>query len=295
MHYSKNKYTINKKLIQKTKKRKKTKRNKNYKRKMFGGKTILGQGTHGIISIDPNNENLAIKSYNYDKTFCSNLQDEYKIQEYLHMLILQITQFIYIPYCCCYIVTTNNCQYKMERIFPLTNKKYYVIVNLNMPDIFNKFLHSNNAYEIGYNILSTIFNVDINKLCYELGVLYSYLHYVLFIDGYDCELIYGNNKDNKNQFFFIDYDKVQKFKYELGHIVYRKVDESTIENKILSTEKKFAWFLYSAMASMSLIPSDKLLCNKFINGYKKFIPQKNEFIQNISNNVIDLIYEMNNI
>jgi len=297
MYYRKNTFTKNKKLIIKTK-RNKMKRNKRNKTKrsktiMIGGNNIIGQGTHGIISVDPDNQNIVIKSYSYNKTFCANLQDEYKMQEYLHTSLLPIIQFIYIPYCCCYTITANKCQYKMDRIFPLEDKQYYVVVNLNMPNIFNKFSHSRIAYEIRYNKLFTMFHVDIDKLCYELGILYSYLHYVLFIDGYDCELLYGRNKDNINQFFFIDYDKVQRFKYELGHVVYRKVDETTIENKVLSTETKFAWFLYSAMASMSLIPSDKLLYNTFIAGYKKYIPTQNKFIHNIANKVIELIYEMN--
>ena len=44
-------------------------------------------------------------------------------------------------------------------------------------------------------------NCDISnpeELSFEIGRLFSYLHYVLRLDGYDCELVLGHGSDNKN-------------------------------------------------------------------------------------------------
>jgi hypothetical protein len=255
------------------------------------GNLKIGQGTHGIIYVDIDNPYLVTKSYKYDKTFCANLLDEYKIQQMIQKSYTD--QFIRIPKCCCYKITNDKCQYKMERIFPLKDKSYYAIVNINLPNVCRKFSHSNYGYEIGYNVLATNYNVNVNKLSYEIGKMFSYLHYELHIDGYDCELLYGRTSEHhdESEFFLIDYDKVQHLVYDLGYITHRKIDENTIDTKYLSSDVKFAWFLYSAMISMSLIPNTTELCNQFIQGYSFYIPKSDEQIQKISKQVIEIILD----
>jgi hypothetical protein len=123
--------------------------------------------------------------------------------------------------------------------------------------------------------------------------MFSYLHYELHIDGYDCELLYGRTSEHhdESEFFLIDYDKVQHVVYDLGYITHRKIDENTIDTKYLSSDVKFAWFLYSAMISMSLIPNTTELCNQFIQGYSFYIPKSDEQIQKISKQVIEIILD----
>lgn len=281
-------FTTKKKLFR-TNKRKTRKRIQ--KMIYTAGNTKIGQGTHGNIYVDIDNPTLVTKSYNYDKTFCANLLDEYKIQKIIQKSYTD--QFIRIPRCCCYTITNDTCQYKMERIFPLKDKSYYAIVNMNLPNVFRKFSHSNYGYEIGYNVLATNYNVNVNKLSYEIGKMFSYLHYVLHIDGYDCELLYGRTSEYhaESEFFLIDYDKVQYVVYDLGYITHRKIDENTVDIKYLSTDTKFAWFLYSAMISMSLIPNTSELCKQFIQGYSFYIPISDEQIQKISKQVIEIILD----
>ena len=133
--YKKNKTFHHKEETFRTNKRKTRKRIQ--KMIYTAGNTKIGQGTHGNIYVDIDNPTLVTKSYNYDKTFCANLLDEYKIQKIIQKSYTD--QFISIPRCCCYTITNDTCQYKMERIFPLKDKSYYAIVNMNLPNVFRKF------------------------------------------------------------------------------------------------------------------------------------------------------------
>jgi GR25 family glycosyltransferase involved in LPS biosynthesis len=162
---------------------------------------------------------------------------------------------------------------------------------MSISNICKKFPHSKYGYEISYNILNTKYNIDINLLAYDIGKMYSYLHFILNIDGYDCELLCGSNSilSSIPYFYLIDFDKVQKFTFELNTIVYRKIDEQIIDTIDLKTNRKFAWFLFTAMSSMSLIPIDTILQKYFINGYKTFIPTTNPLIQEISKEIINII------
>jgi hypothetical protein len=279
----KNSLSISKKL----KKTKQKKRRYRKTRKMIKGGTIIGQGTHGIIKIDETNTNMVVKQFN-NLSFCKELINEYEVQKSLHNELLKTHINIYIPDCCCYIGGNDTCSYMMERIFPLPDKTFYLIINLAMPDINTKFSHSKLGYEVGYNILQNTYNIDISNLSYELGKLYSYLHYVLKIDGYDCELLYGNIK-NENKFILIDFDKVQYFDFNLEFVSYRKLDEQTIDKKPLNTYNRFAWFLFVSLISMSLLPTLPLYKTKFIEGYSTYVNNNNLIMKQIFDLVVENI------
>lgn len=85
-------YTTKKKLF-----RTNTRKTRKRIQKMIytAGNTKIGQGTHGNIYVDIDNPTLVTKSYNYDKTFCANLLDEYKIQKIIQKSYTD--QFIRIP------------------------------------------------------------------------------------------------------------------------------------------------------------------------------------------------------
>jgi hypothetical protein len=147
---------------------------------------------------------------------------------------------------------------------------------------------------LGYNKLDlTNCNISsIQELIYQIGLLFSYLHYVLHIDGYDCELVMGRlDGENKCDIFLIDFDKVSCFEFKLGYIARRKIDESIIEEKKFNTVKKIAWFLFSGIIGMSLLPRDPSLKNIFVDGYSRYIDFVNgdKLVIDVYNDVLGFI------
>ena len=114
---------------------------------------------------------------------------------------------------------------------------------------------------------------SLEELAFEIGQLFSYLHYILHIDGYDSELVLGRlYEENINDIFFIDFDKVSCFDFVLDFVAYRKIDENIMETKVLSNVVKFARFLMSGITGMSLLPRDEKMKNAFLEGYAKYAP-----------------------
>ena len=265
---------------------KKNKSNKRKNNKMKKGGNIIGQGTHGTIEIDKTDNTMVIKKYVKMKANnCKMLQNEFEIQLQLYNAFDEI----YVPNCCCFIETKNECSYKMERIFELETSDFYIIINMtNSSENSIKFAHSKIGHEAGYNFLKNTMNLNVEKLSFNIGKMFSKLHFVLMLDGYDCELLYGKI-NNTNQLCLIDYDKINKFEWKLNQNVYRKIDETTIDNKLLSTISKFAWFLYSAMVSMSLISNDANLKYEFVRGYETYLDKKNQLQIDVFNEIIEII------
>jgi hypothetical protein len=275
---------INKKLNKKKKTRKKTRKHRN--QKMIKGGNIIGQGTHGTITVDTSDMNFVIKSYNkVQMNNCDMLQNEYNIQQQL----FGIFDNIYVPKCCCFVEQSSTCSYKMERIFNLSNLDYFIILNMQYEgDDIKRFIHSSNAYEAGANYLQKITNV--NDMCFSIGKMFSKLHYELCLDGYDCELIYGNIRE-ESRLCLIDFDKINYFEWKLGYKTYRKLDERTIDTKELVSVNKFAWYLFGALISMSLVPKNEDLRNIFITGYSSHVDKNNELQNKVFEEIVNLINE----
>ena len=121
---------------------------------------------------------------------------------------------------------------------------------------------------------------------------YFTLYYVLHIDGYDCELVLGHlAESNKSDIFLIDFDKASYFEFKLGYIARGKIDESIIEEKVFTSEKKIAWFLFSAMTGMGLLPRDANLKRIFMNGYARYLDIDNadEIVVDVYNEVLEFV------
>lgn len=267
---------------------------KTHKTIFGGGVTPLGQGTHGSIYVDKTNTDYVIKAYEIGTTKnCDKLVNEYTTQRLFSEKLFDIGSVIQVPECCCFQQNANMCMYKMKRIYNFPHKDHYVVVNMSSPEHNAKFCHSYTACEIGYMILEKEYGVNVLQLSYLIGRLFSYIHYVLEYDGYDCELLVGGNTEHSeaHEFYFIDFDKVQKINYVLGEEVYRKIDERTVDRKTLNTTDKYAWFLFAAMISMSLVPTDLKFKNAFIKGYSVYIDArhtlKTEILENIKQKIME--------
>lgn len=298
-HFLKSKKTVknndikfNTKKLKLRQSNKKVNKTKKQMYRHFGG-NILGQGTHGTISIDTTNVSSVIKTFT-DISKCKGLQNEYLIQTELASDFISNHFDILVPQCCCYNITERICSYKMTRIYPFPNYTYYLIPNFAQNDIDNIFGHSTIGYEVGINPLINKYKINIEECVFKIGKMFSYLHYVKMLDGYDCEIIIGSLYENQTipNIFLIDFDKIQKFVFELNITVYRKIDEQTIDEKILTNAPKFARFLFGALISMSLLPINSDLKRIFIAGYATYLPSDKYLLQqSVFEQVIILINE----
>lgn len=251
---------------------------KMFNRKMFGGNgKLLSQGTHGKIYVDKNNENFVYKIFDkHTMTNCEKLKNEFDIHNDFQMSINNDENMnFYIPECSNFEENDKYCRYKMERIFGLNPEeevsKYYVINMFDTNDA--TFPHSNNhGIHTGTNTLSFVF--DLNNLSYQIGQLFSKIHFEMNYDGYDCELIYGNVA-GRNVLCLIDFDKVSKIQWTLGYSIYRKIDETTVVTKNIDNIDNLVNVLYTSMSSMSLIPLNEILLDNFLKGYETYINPNN--------------------
>ena len=223
---------------------------------------------------------------NWNTTF-KNLLGTHFEQAGLSIIVPPVSEFIK-------ETAHNKCSYSMDRIFPSTNKHGIIIVNMYEPTANRAFSHSALGIELGSANISwpDYGYTDEANFAYNLGSMFSYLHYVLNMDGYDCEIILGKTKGHSSRAYLIDFDKVSCLKYTVGEIIHRKLDESTYEPKELKTAKKYAMFLFSAMISMSLLPIGALQLS-FIQGYRVYVPatDSNNMKTEIAEHVVQLIQE----
>jgi hypothetical protein len=255
---------------------------------------VIGEGTHGKIYKIKNKSNV-LKVYKNINTKCKEIEvNEYLIHKTIYEESINEDLKIKIPQIYNFNKEEDYCYYEMDEIHKINNE--IIIIDMYYKNIERKFSHSNYGKLKGYNKI--LYNNDItNKynLAYEIGKMFSFLHFKLLIDGYDCELLLGNNNKNENTFYLIDFDKVSRIESfdTFNYTINRKIDESTTEIKNINNPKKLARILFTAMISMSLIPTEEDMKAKFIEGYNFYVnePQKPTFelvVEEINNYKNDL-------
>ena len=288
------------------------------------GNVLIAQGTHGRIYKISNSQVAKVfenRVFNKEcicsrirtscKTTCDHIHHEYLVQKLLYDELMGKTQIkIKIPQPLEYHMDArkHECQIKMEYIHPSsnTNRPNLIgnnnqLIQINMGEPHMDDIMPGVGRFLGINRLD-LSNCDISRpdeLAFELGRLFSYLHYVLRLDGFDCELVLGRGGDNKytnkDNIFFIDFDKVACFEFILGYVVNRKIDENLIEPKTLDSVLKFAWFLLGGITGMSLLPSNSELKDRFQEGYSSYAPDDDNGIAwQVYKKVQELINEKNN-
>lgn len=255
----------------------------------------IGQGTHGTIYTHKHNKGQVIKVFKNDHTRekCNEIKEnEFDIQRKVYNEVKKIESKIIIPKVYRFILENEDCYYNMDRIFPIDGK--LIIVDMYHDNTDQIFSHSNYGRIQSYDKIDfTGCNIeDSLELSFEIGKLFSYLHYVLQYDGYDCELIVGKTHNGENRVFLVDFDKVSSFLFELDYTIYRKLDETSAkEERYIKNEEKLARLLFTAMTSMSLIPKKNYLVENFIYGYGIFLNIENELQKRIFEKVKEIIYE----
>lgn len=273
---------------------------------------LIGYGTHGKIyqinsttviklftNRPPKQNCICLETNQKYNPIYNHIHYEYLIQELIYNSINKQNDIkIKIPKPQHFQLSNDNtmCHYEMDYIQPCMNSS---IAKTNLIQI-DMGLHDKDeviqgvGHFLGYARLDltncTITTVE--ELAYQIGLLFSYLHYVLHIDGFDCELVLGYlADDNDCNIFLIDFDKVSCFEFKLGFVAYRKLDESIIETKTLNTVKRFAWFLFSGITGMSLLPSDPVLKFYFLEGYARYInlAHAEQIVIDVYNEVLQFI------
>lgn len=254
----------------------------NYKGGMFD--KLIGEGTHGKIYTLKNNNRQVVKIYTnrslikkqkslclkikkgYDST-CDELNYEYIIQNIIGTSFRENRLNIVVPTVSDFNILNSNCFYVMDRIFPLEDKILFVDMTIG-----DKLENVNIGKQIGYNHVCRLFSITPNDLSYLIGKMFSLLHFQLKLDGYDCELIIGreNELSVNPLLYLIDFDKVSCFDFNSNQILYRKISEEYVEDKIINSPKKLAYFLFGSLISMSLLPIEAELKHKFLEGYQTY-------------------------
>ena len=285
------------KKLSKIKQKKSINRNTKNKGYKGGRMQLIGEGTHGRIykisntlvrknfSNRPVKQNCICPRIKANCQYlCDHIHYEYLVQQLLYNSLLNTQCKIKIPRTYNFMLSNNNteCDYEMDYIYPpigYNDDKY--LIQIDMGDDNRDEIISGVGRFLSYTKLdlSQCKITSLEELAFEIGQLFSYLHYILHIDGYDSELVLGRlYEENINDIFFIDFDKVSCFDFVLDFVAYRKIDENIMETKVLSNVVKFARFLMSGITGMSLLPRNEKLKNAFLEGYKKYSPVRKDDI-----------------
>ena len=245
--------------------------NRTYKN---GGMKFLAQGTHGIIYELGDKVVKQFKNRPHHKpslctsikssihTQCDEVEYEYRVQQMVHDLLESRHCMIKVPASSSFSVQGDTCQYTMDRIYPLDTHLLFVDMTFQK----GERSQTSTSKQVGYVDMASLLGITPNDLAMLIGELFSALHFLLKVDGYDCELILG-----KGGLYFIDFDKVSCFEFTTNQTLLRKISEEVYDEKIITNYKKLARFLFGSFISMSLLPVDPLLKSYFLLGYKKYM------------------------
>lgn len=261
---------------------------------------VIGQGTHGIIKVK--NARQVVKQFE-NRNNLSSSDYEFIIQEKIYNMVCNCNgnghcnsdYKILIPKPGKFGLVNGWCYYEMDYIYPPFGNNVLVQIDMGEPRVDD--VHPGVGRFLGYENLSlTKCNImSLEELAYEIGKIFSLLHYVMRLDGFDCELVIGQLwsdtlEECKENVFLIDFDKVSVFEFSLGCTVNRKIDQNMVETRVLSSVGKFAWFLFNGLTGMSLLPRDDKLKKMFLAGYASNVGNlKSQLEKDIYNEIVGLI------
>jgi hypothetical protein len=266
----------------KTKTRKLIKKRKT--RKVKGGMKLLTSGTHGhiyekgdqvvkqFLNKDYHHPSLCKRLKDSIDSLCDAVDYEFQVHQMIQQLLETESFLVKVPKASSFRLTELDkkpmCEYAMDRIYPLDD--YLLYVDMTFPEGTREAQNSISR-TLGYTNVAELLQMTPEELAMVVGELFSLLHFKLNVDGYDCELLVGKNGKDDMGIYWIDFDKVSCFTYELGQTLIRKTSESDYEPRTITTYTRLARFLFGALISMSLLPTDPSLKEPFLTGYTKHI------------------------
>lgn len=164
-------------------------------------------------------------------------------------------------------------QYEIQKI--KSPKKELLIIDLINPKRYEK--KSGIGIYCGYEILLQKQYLSLTKnfstlemLIQEVGKLYSYLHFVINIDGYGCKLVLGKI-NNENTLILHDFDQVTSFDFKDDAPILRKIGKDQV-----ISYNELETLLFTAMLNSLVIPNGKLYHKLFLTSYKIYVDFNNK-------------------
>ncbi len=250
-------------------------------RKVKGGMKLLTSGTHGhiyekgdqvvkqFLNKDYHHPSLCKRVKGSIESMCDAVDYEFQVHQMIQQLFDSF--LVKVPKASSFRLTEVDkkpmCEYEMDRIYPLDD--YLLYVDMTFPEGTREAQNSISR-TLGYTNIAELLQMSPEELARVVGEMFSLLHFKLNVDGYDCELLVGKHGEDTG-LYFIDFDKVSCFTYELGQTLIRKTSESDYEPRTISSYTRLARFLFGAMISMSLLPTDPELKDSFLMGYTKHV------------------------
>lgn len=267
----------------KTKIRKLNKKRKT--KKVKGGMKLLASGTHGhiyeteghkvvkqFLNKDYHRPTLCKRYKDSIETLCDAVDYEFQVHQSIQHLFESESFIVKVPPATSFrLIEVDKkpmCEYEMDRIYPLDDYLLYVDMTFSEG---KREAQNSISRTLGYTDIAELLRMTPVMLAIIIGEMFSLLHFKLNLDGYDCELLVGKNGEQHSGLYFIDFDKVSCFTYELGQTLIRKTSESDYEPRTITSYTRLARFLFGALISMSLLPTDSELKEPFLLGYTKHI------------------------
>jgi hypothetical protein len=255
---------------------------------------LIGEGTHGKIGTLKADTSIAVKVFKNrpmrHESLCKRIIDKYEwvcdevsmeflMQKEIHEKFKSLDFPVIVPDVFHFDKDIQECYYIMQRIYPLKKYNKLLLLDMTVPEYEKPKVYSKVGRLQGYKEISDILFISSEELAFVIGQMFSILHFILNIDGYDCELLLGrkNETNEEPQLYLIDYDKVNCFEFIPGHELYRKESEETFSKYEITSSKKMASWLFQSMISMSLLPVEPRLKEEFIKGYKSYFDALNQF------------------
>lgn len=246
---------------------------------------LLTSGTHGhiyekeghqvvkqFLNKDYHHPSLCKRVKGSIETLCDEVDYEFQVHQLIQDLFESQTFLVKVPKASSFRLIELDKkpmrEYAMDRIYPLDD--YLLYVDMTFPEGIREAQNSISR-TMGYMNIAEMLQMTPEELARAVGEMFSLLHFKLNVDGYDCELLVGKNGKDDMGIYWIDFDKVSCFTYELGQTLIRKTSESDYEPRTITSYTRLARFLFGALISMSLLPTDPSLKEPFLIGYTKHI------------------------
>lgn len=223
----------------------------------------IGRGGFGVVYLNKTDPKLCIKVSNKGRATnsCREWSNEYKkimdIQKKLPP-VNNNRKMVRIVIPTKFVETDARCYMEMPLIYRPDRVLDGPTIQALLGVATDRTIHTGRGEFIGLReIRELVSESDLEKACYELGVLMGLLHYVAKNDAYDIELVLGReHHTRKPRFYLIDFDLSNKIK---------SYDTQTIEN--------MAWSI-DAVSYFPRPSVDAKLYRLFRNGYNRIVPRE---------------------
>lgn len=238
--------------------------------------TEIGRGGFGVVYVKKDDPSMCVKVSNKSKgtsQSCRQWSNEFKkIKEFMTKIVdhplYKKLDMVRVVNPSEFIDTPESCYMILPRIFRpegRDDKRPTVQAQIGWKSV--RIVHKGRGEFIGLQeVLEYISKEDLEKACYELGIMMALIHHIGKNDAYDVELYLGKEANSKKcRFYLADFDLSEK------------VTEYNPE-----TIKRLTWSM-DAVPYFPKASCDVKLFNLFKKGYEQ--------AANVDAGIIESIFE----